>query len=211
MTNKELVIKWINNLTIYEKDYDTLNMLLKTNDRFFVRAMTEIAKGNLHLSDFETLIGGYSYDEKLRENFELTEKMKSDLELVLAANDAVTSFDENLNKSIYENLLVSSLKEELIEEVIDEDIYNFFKYTPESSFLYRIHKQKLLDLYNAGPTEGIDKNFLYQYTGVPIIPINYNDVILTEDDKKFALSKGISLGEMKKIKSLSYYYRGKGD
>ena len=74
-------------------------------------------------------------------------------------------------------------------------------------FLYRIHKQKLLDLYNAGPTEGIDKNFLYQYTGVPIIPINYNDVILTEDDKKFALSKGISLGEMKKIKSLSYYYR----
>ena len=38
--------------------------------------------------------------KKLRENFELTEKMKSDLELVLAANDAVTSFDENLNKSI---------------------------------------------------------------------------------------------------------------
>lgn len=211
MTNKELVIKWINSLTIYEKDYETLNMLLNTNDRFFVRAMTELAKGNLHLSDFETLIGGYSYDEKLKEGFELTKKMNSDLELILAANDAVNSFNENLNKSIYENLLVSSQKEELIEDVIDEDIYNFFKYTPESSFLYRKHKQKLLDFYNSGPTEGIDKNFLFQYIGVPIIPINYNYVILTEDDKKFALSKGISLGEMKKIKSLSYYYRGKGE
>jgi hypothetical protein len=185
-------------------------MLLNTNDKFFVRAMTEIAKGNLRLSDFETLIGGYSYDEKLEEGFKLSKKMKEDLDLILSANDALTTFNESLNKSIYENLLVSSMKEELIEEVIDEDIYNFFKYTPESSMLYRIHKQKLLDLYNKGPEAGLDKNFLYQYIGVPIIPINYNDVVLTESDKEFALSKGMSFSEMKKIKSLSYYYRGKG-
>lgn len=210
MTDKELIIKWINNLTLYEKDYDILNMLLNTNDKFFVRIMTEIAKGNLRLSDFETLIGGYSYDEKIKSGFELSKKMREDLDLILAANDALVVFDEKLNNSIYSNLLVSSEKTDLIEEVIDEDIYNFFKYTPESAILYRMHKQKLLELYNNGPEDGIDRNFLYQYIGVPIVPINYNDVILTEDDKRFALSKGISLNEMKKIKSLSYYYRGKG-
>ena len=46
---------------------------------------------------------------------------------------------------------------------------------------------------------------------VPIIPINYKDVILTEDDKLWALSKGIDISEAKKIKSLSYYYRGRGE
>jgi hypothetical protein len=173
--------------------------------------MTELAKGNLRLSDFETVIGGPSYDKKVEEGFVLAEKMRKDLEMILSANDALTSFDEKLNKSIYENLLVSSLHTDIIDEVVDEDIYNFFKHTPESSVLYRIHKQKLLDLYNSGPEEGIDKNFLYQYVGVPIVPINYNDVLLTEDDKKFALSKGITLDEMKKIKSLSYYYRTRGE
>ena len=143
MTDKELIIKRINNLSLYEKEYDILNMLLNTNDRFFVRVMTEVAKGNLRLRYFETLIGGPSYDNKLEERFILSEKIRKDLDLILAANDALTSFDEKLNKSIYENLLVSSENVQAtdwIEEVIDEDIYNFFKYTPESSMLYRIHK-----------------------------------------------------------------------
>ena len=205
MTNKQQIIKWIENQTIYEKDYDVLNMLLNTNDSFFVRVMAEIAKGNLRLSDFETLVGGYSYDKKLKEGFDISEKMQNDLDFILNASDAINTFNESLNKAIYENLLVSSLEEDLIEEVKDEDIYNFFKYTPESGMLYRIHKQKLLEQFNSGV---IDKNFLTKYVGVPIIPINYNDIALTEDDKIFALTKGISIEEAKKIKSLSYYYRG---
>jgi hypothetical protein len=207
MTDKELIIKWIENITLYEKDYDTLNMLLNTNDKFFVRVMTEIAKGNLYLSDFETLIGGPSYDSKLRENFMLNEKMQEDLNLILSSNDAINGYNEAINKAINENLLVSPNNTDLVEEVMEEDIYNFFKHTPESSLLYRLHKQKLLDQYNSGV---IDSGFLNKYIGVPIIPINYNDIVLTEDDKLFALSKGISLSEAKKIKSLSYYYRGRG-
>ena len=207
MTDKELIIKWIETRTLYEKDYDTLNMLLNTNDKFFVRVMTEIAKGNLQLSDFETVIGGPSYDKRMEENFILSEKMQKDLELILGANDAINRFDAVLNKAIYENLLVSSENVELVEEVLDDDIYNFFKYTPESSILFREHKAKLLQQYNSGV---FDRGFLNRYIGVPIIPINYNDVVLTESDRLFALSKGISLNEVKKIKSLSYYYRSKG-
>lgn len=207
MTDKELIIKWINNKTLYEKDYDTLNMLMNTNDRFFVRAMTEIAKGNLQLSDFETVIGGISYDKVVEEKFVVSMAMQEGLDLILAANDAVNNVDEELNKEIYENLIVSTDKADLFEELVDEDIYNFFKYTPEASLLYRIHKDKLLEQYNSGI---IDKGFLNLYIGIPVIPINYNNVILNEDDKLFALSKGMSIEEIKKIKSLSYYYRGKG-
>lgn len=206
MTDKQMIIKWINNKTLYEKDYDTLNVLLHTNNRFFVRVMTEIAKGNLQLSDFETVIGGPSYDSRLKENFVLSEKMQKDLELVLSANDAINGFNEGLNKSIYENLLVESDKTALIEEVEEDDIYNFFKYTPEASLMYRVHKEKMLAQYNNG---FIDTGFLNLYIGIPIIPINYNDVILTEDDKLFALTKGITIDEVKKIKSLNYYYRSK--
>jgi len=206
MTDKELIIKYVENLTLYEKDYDTLNLLLQTNDRFFVRVMTEIAKGNLQLSDFETVLGGPSYDKRVEENFVLSKKIQEDLNLILAANDAVNNYDERLDRSIYENLLVGSDQVELIEEVQDEDIYNFFKHTPESSMLYRKHKANLLSLYNSGY---VQPSFLNVYLGVPIIPINYNYVILTEDDKQFALSKGISLNEVKKIKSLNYYYRTK--
>ena len=208
MTDKELIINWINNKTLYEKDYDTLNMLLNTNDRFFIRVMTEIAKGNLQLSDFETLIGGPSYDKRVEENFILSEKLQKDLELILESNDAINNFNSKLDIAIHENLLVSSDRIELIEEVVDEDIYNFFKHTPEASLLFRVHKQKLLDQYNSG---NIDRGFLNRYINVPIIPINYNDIILTEDDKLFALSKGLTIPEVKKIKSLSYYYRGKGE
>lgn len=205
MTDKELIIKYINNLTLYEKDYDTLNVLLNTNDRFFVRVMTEIAKGNLQLSDFETLIGGPSYDKVVKDKFILSEKLQEDLDLILGANDAVNNFNEGLNKSIYENLLVNSSRTALIEEVQDEEIYNFFKHTPESGLLFRIHKEKLLSQYNNG---FISPSFLNQYIGVPIIPINYNDIVLTEDDKVFGLSKGLTIDKVKKIKSLSYYFRG---
>jgi hypothetical protein len=208
MTDKQLILKYIENITMYEKDYDTLNMLYNTNDRFFVRVMTEIAKGNLLLSDFESLIGGPSYDTVIEDKFILSAKVQEDLNMILEANDAVTSFDEGLNKSIYENLLVSTGREALMEEVQDEEVYNFFKHTPESSLLFRIHKEKLLAQYNSG---NVSPFFLNAYIGVPIIPINYNDVILTEDDKLFALSKGIDINEAKKIKSLSYYYRGKGE
>ena len=207
MTDKELIIKYINNTTLYEKDYDTLNMLYNTNNRFFVRVMTEIAKGNLYLSDFETLIGGPSYDSRIKSKFILSEKIQEDLDLILNANDAVTSFDQGLNTSIYENLIVSSGATALIEEVEDEEIYDFFKHTPESGLLFRIHKEKLLTQYVNG---NVSPSLLNAYISVPIIPINYRDIILTEDDKLFGLSKGITMDEVKKIKSLSHYYRGKG-
>lgn len=207
MTDKELIISWLENLTMYEKDYDTLNMLLQTNNKFFVRVMTELAKGNLHISDFETVIGGISYDKSNEERFQLSRKIEKDLDLILGANDSMNRFNASLNNLIYENLLVSGDRTDLIEEVVDEDVYNFFRHTPESSQLYRQHKNILLKLYNESK---IDSAFLNRYIGVPIIPINYNDVILTEDDKHFALSKGITMEEVKKIKSITYYYRTKG-
>jgi len=208
MTDKERIINWVNNLTLYEKDYDTLLMLLQTNDKFFVRVMIELSKGNLILSDFETVIGGPAYDKIVENNFVINKKIQEDLEMILGANDALSGDNVELNKSIYEGLLVSPDKVELAEEVRDEILYDFFKNTPEANVLFRLHKDKLMDLFNKGT---VDADFLSFYVGIPVIPINYTDIELTEEDKRFALSKKITLDEVKKIKSLSYYYKSKGE
>jgi len=209
MTNKQLIVKWVRNIPMYEKNYDVLNMLLNnTNDRFFVRIMTELAKGNLELSDFETILGGPGYDDVLLEQFKRRDAIRADLELLLNANDAFNVYDEDLITSINENLFVNSNETNIVEEVKDEEIYNFFKNNPASSLLYRKHMNILLKQFN---TRIIDRNFLNRYIGVPVIPINYNNIILTKEDKQSALRKGITIDEVKKLKSLSYYYRVRGD
>lgn len=212
MTLKQLIFKWIDDLVVYEYDYDILVKLLNTNDKFFVRIMTELALGNLILDDFETLIGGESFDTIVADKFETQIQVEEALNLILGANDFLNNPME-VNKEVSENFIidVNTFVDEfenktILEEVNEEEIYSYFKNNPESSILTRQHKAKLLDHYRDGD---IDQNFLNRYINVPIVPINYNNVQLTEEDKKFALRKGIALSEVKKMKSLRYYYKAK--
>lgn len=214
MTIKEFIIRWIDNLVIYEFDYDILLKILDTNDRFFIRIMTELALGNLKLDDFETLVGGDSFDIAVKNKFETNKKLEESLSLILQANQNLRE-DDNINKQIFENLIIdtetyvdSEKTKNIMEDITDEEIYSYFKNNPESSMLDRLNKKKLLDLYYNGI---IDKNFLNKYIDLPVIPINYNDIILSEEDKMFALRKGISHEELKKMKSLRYYYKAKGE
>ena len=211
MTTKERIFKWIDDLVVYEFDYEILVKLINTNDKFFVRIMTELAEGNLLLDDFETLIGGPSFDKIVEDKFIQQQSIEEHLNLILTANDFIS--DEGaINKEIAENFLLDlntivNPDQTLLEEVTEEEIYSYFKNTPESSILSRINKDILLEQYYNG---NIDKNFLNRYIGLPIVPIDYNNIILTEEDKQFALRKGISLNEVKKMKSLRYYYKAKG-
>ena len=211
MTTKERIFKWIDDLVVYEFDYEILVKLINSNDKFFVRIMTELAEGNLLLDDFETLIGGKSFDKIVEDKFIQQQSIEEYLNLILTANDFIHD-DGKINKEIAENFLLDlntivNPDRTLLEEVTEEEIYSFFKNTPESSILSRINKDILLEQYYNG---NIDKNFLNRYIGLPIVPINYNNIILTEEDKQFALRKGISLNEVKKMKSLRYYYKAKG-
>lgn len=211
MTTKERIFKWIDDLVVYEFDYEILVKLINSNDKFFVRIMTELAEGNLLLDDFETLIGGKSFDKIVEDKFIQQQSIEEYLNLILTANDFIN--DEGaINKEIGENFLLDlntivNPDKTLLEEVTEEEIYSYFKNTPESSILSRINKDILLEQYYNG---NIDKNFLNRYIGLPIVPINYNNIVLTEEDKQFALRKGISLNEVKKMKSLRYYYKAKG-
>lgn len=211
MTTKERIFKWIDDLVVYEFDYEILVKLINSNDKFFVRIMTELAEGNLLLDDFETLIGGKSFDKIVEDKFIQQQSIEEYLNLILTANDFIN--DEGaIHKETGENFLLDlntivNPDRTLLEEVTEEEIYSYFKNTPESSILSRINKDILLEQYYNG---NIDKNFLNRYIGLPIVPINYNNIILTEEDKQFALRKGISLNEVKKMKSLRYYYKAKG-
>lgn len=211
MTTKERIFKWIDDLVVYEFDYEILVKLINSNDKFFVRIMTELAEGNLLLDDFETLIGGASFDKIVQDKFIQQQSIEEYLNLILTANDFISD-QGAINKEIAENFLLDlntivNPDRTLLEEVTEEEIYSYFKNTPESSILSRINKDILLEQYYNG---NIDKNFLNRYIGLPIVPINYNNIILTEEDKQFALRKGISLNEVKKMKSLRYYYKAKG-
>lgn len=211
MTTKERIFKWIDDLVVYEFDYEILVKLINTNDKFFVRIMTELAEGNLLLDDFETLIGGESFDKIVQDKFIQQQSIEEYLNLILTANDFIND-QGAINKEIAENFLLDlntivNPDRTLLEEVTEEEIYSYFKNTPESSILSRINKDILLEQYYIG---NIDKNFLNRYIGLPIVPIDYNNIILTEEDKQFALRKGISLNEVKKMKSLRYYYKAKG-
>lgn len=211
MTTKERIFKWIDDLVVYEFDYEILVKLINSNDKFFVRIMTELAEGNLLLDDFETLIGGKSFDKIVEDKFIQQQSIEEYLNLILTANDFISD-QGAINKEIAENFLLDlntivNPDRTLLEEVTEEEIYSYFKNTPESSILSRINKDILLEQYYNG---NIDKNFLNRYIGLPIVPINYNNIVLTEEDKQFALRKGISLNEVKKMKSLRYYYKAKG-
>lgn len=211
MTTKERIFKWIDDLVVYEFDYEILVKLINSNDKFFVRIMTELAEGNLLLDDFETLIGGASFDKIVQDKFIQQQSIEEYLNLILTANDFIND-QGAINKEIAENFLLDlntivNPDRTLLEEVTEEEIYSYFKNTPESSILSRINKDILLEQYYNG---NIDKNFLNRYIGLPIVPINYNNIVLTEEDKQFALRKGISLNEVKKMKSLRYYYKAKG-
>jgi hypothetical protein len=53
MTRNDILEK-IDNLKLYEKDYDTLlNLLNNADDKFFVKVLEEILNGNLYIQDFE--------------------------------------------------------------------------------------------------------------------------------------------------------------
>ena len=56
--NREQILKGIDNMkNLREKDYDTLDFLLKnTSPRLFTKIIEEILLGNLYISDFESLL-----------------------------------------------------------------------------------------------------------------------------------------------------------
>ena len=61
--------------------------------------MTELAEGNLLLDDFETLIGGASFDKIVQDKFIQQQSIEEYLNLILTANDFIN--DEGaINKEI---------------------------------------------------------------------------------------------------------------
>lgn len=212
MNEKDIIIRWISNLVIYEKDYETLNLLLEnTNNEFFIRIMSELAHGNILIEDLEPILGGEAYDKYISDELLNVQDIEEQLMLILNANDVLSPHElsDKYRKEIYENFIIlNEDNEDIIEEVSSEEIYSFFNNVPESSYLHRINKEKIRKLYEDGI---INKNFLNIYLSVPIVPINYQNVILNNEEIKYAHSKDISINEMKKIKSLSLYYRSRGE
>jgi DNA mismatch repair ATPase MutS len=212
--NKQQMLQAIDNMKIYEKDYNTLlNLLENADDAFFVKVLEEIFKGNLYISDFELIFSDPGYIEMLKNNIENQEELKKEI-------DRLVDYRKNILKENYSNNpLTTEIGIEKPSE-LNVDIYNFYNNIVdetrddliyqmlETSNIEASTRYRLLQAIN-DPNSGITKEDILLFKNEYIIPIDHRYQILTNVDKDFMIKNNISEEQMKKIKSLSIFMRRK--
>ena len=68
MTREE-ILDAIDELVIYEKDYDVIRLLDNTDDEFFVKIIEEVVNNNLYFSDFDRMFTDSRYGSIFRTEF----------------------------------------------------------------------------------------------------------------------------------------------
>lgn len=81
--NVNELLACVDEMEIYEKDYDTLLSLIKNaDDKFFTKAIEEIINGEVEIVDFEKVLPEKSYREIMELNLPKQEKMRRDMEKI---------------------------------------------------------------------------------------------------------------------------------
>jgi hypothetical protein len=118
MTKKDILRK-IDEMVIYEKDYKIIEMLLETtSEKFFVKVLEEVFSGNLFFSDFETVFQDSSYETMLRQNLEIEEKLQKEIKRTLA-------FRKEMDSTYTINPLTTRLGITLPDET--DLVYDYYK------------------------------------------------------------------------------------
>jgi len=212
--DKADLIKAIEEMIIYEKDYETLlQMMHNMDDRFFVKVIEEIILGNLYISDFERIFSDDSYSTMLRLNLENQEKMYNELlRLVQYRKDILGE-----NYSISPSNMIALVKpttgnsyelfyDTLSTELTRECIYQMLKSLPNDNDIVSAAKLKIFKAIENGL---ISKEDLLLFSNSKIIPIDFQYQSLTESDMNFMIENNLSSDEIKKIKALSIFLRRK--
>lgn len=201
--NRQELLSNIDNMIIYEKDYDTLSKLVKyCSPRLFTKIMEEVFLDNLYISDFDSVFpddisDGISKEVVRQADIEnryynllaLRQQIDSNSnfrnEIAISSNDANYSRElENAKKNLISELFEKSQNDDASLRQVKEILYEKLMSNPE--------------------------NFLFSRDDY-LVPISFNDITLDSYDLEFQIKSGITEDEMKKIKALSLYLMKSGD
>jgi hypothetical protein len=212
MTKQEMLTK-INELVIYEKDYNIIRVLLNnTSDEFFVKVIEEVLLGNLYFSDFERILPSGTYETIIKQNLESQENLRKEIERTIAFRRQIenANYDIDLKNTRLGVFLPDEgsdlynfYKEEELN-VIENNIYELLETIPTDNDLVRTAKFKIYDALNKGE---ISKEDFLLFAKDYIVPISFEHQILDKTDINFMVENSLTEEQVKKLKALSIYIK----
>jgi hypothetical protein len=212
MTKQEMLTK-IDELVIYEKDYNVIRILLNnTSDEFFVKVIEEVLLGNLYFSDFERIFPSGTYETIIKQNLEGQDKLRKEIERTIAfrrqienANYNIDLKNTNLGVFIPDEgtPLYDFYNEERIN-VIDNQIYELLETIPTDNDVVKTVKFKIYEALDNGD---ISKEDFLLFAKDYIVPISFEYQVLDKSDINFMIENNLTEEQVKKIKALSIFIK----
>jgi hypothetical protein len=213
MTKKEFIDK-INELPIYEKDYDTLNFLMNNLEpKLFVKIMEEVVDGNLFISDFERIFSDTTYSSVLKDNLkkqaELDELLKRVVDFRQAILKDPTFFLDPKTSAIGIRRVNNpddpgyELYTNEYQRTRNKLIRDMFSSMPNDNEVVKAVKLRIYSLLQSNQSLGFSFEDLLLFAKSYILPLSIENEILDVYDYEFMYANGISELDMKKIKILT--------
>lgn len=205
---KQELIDFIDMLNITNSNYDDiLELVLNSDDAFFVKVIEEIKDGNLTFNDFKrTFSFGDAVDSSIEKQAKLYREHKLLSERLLEA-EQLQLFDKlKYLVTIYQNKEGNNVIYSA-EEIEKENKLISMLTTDSGDLLESLYKNKLLnDLLSASDAERskLVDSMLFSLDDY-LVPVDFNHIELTDMDLKFARENNMTDDEMKKMKSFSAY------
>lgn len=211
MTRKEILRK-IDEMVIYEKDYRIIEMLLDgTSEKFFVKVLEEIFSGNLFFSDFETIFKDGSYETMIRQNLEIEEKLQKEIERTIAFRremDSTFSINPSTTRLGItlpdETDVVYDYYQEIKNETLQRSISQLFNSLPGDTDLVKASK---LRVWNALQNGDISEEDFLLFAKEYVVPLSPEYQVLDQFDLDFMFQNNLTEDEVKKLKALALFVR----
>lgn len=187
------ILEYIDNLPIYEKDYDLfIKLVNNTSPKLFTKIIEEMARGNIYITDFESVLPESTLN-KINTQIENQAKIATKLQRLIDFRKSIDT-DKNLQIA-FDNPTYKAFieKDEIINKMYD--YLNPYAYSGSERDL----RLSLLEKAINNPETVILSPDDY------IVAIQYDDIELTQDDLNFMEENNLTEDDIKKIKSLSLY------
>lgn len=214
MTREE-ILDAIDELVIYEKDYDIIRLLLdNTDDEFFVKIIEEVVNNNLYFSDFDRMFTDSRYGSILEQNLESQAKLRTEIERIIAfrkeymKNNDYTIDLKTTRLGIFvpddNDTTLYDFYDEEVKNIIDNSIFELFESIPSDNDMIRAAKFKVYEKFEGGDLKREDfLLFAKEY----IIPLAYEHQVLNKTDIDFMIQNGLTEEQVKKIKALTMFIK----
>lgn len=133
MASYNKIIDYIDNMILYDREYDVVKTLIDNADpRFFTKVLEEVVDGNMYWIDFYPILDTPRFREMLSDTMETQAKLYDEIR-------KMSEFRENITTLSYKNNLGISRSDRSYEELSkayhDERLYNLLQYTQTDNIM----------------------------------------------------------------------------